>query len=134
MARRRSPKLGPKVLPIAEQYRVHCDGLVESCFRPGAKGGTWQHWRRVRPRRTTNGYWRVNIQRNGRCASMLVHRLVALTWLGAPPFPGAVVRHLDDIKDNNHVNNLAWGTHQDNADDRIRIHRFRRGLPALKAS
>lgn len=133
MARPRVPKGEPKVLPIAPQYRVYQNGVVESCFRPGAKGATWQHWRRVRPRQNSNGYRRVNIQLNGRCVSMLIHRLVALTWLGPPPFPGAVVRHLDDIKEHNHAQNLAWGTHQENADDRIRNYRLRKGLSALKA-
>jgi hypothetical protein len=47
-----------------------------------------------------------------------VHRLVALAFLGEGR-PGEIVRHLDDNKSNNRLANLAWGSHTDNAADRI---------------
>jgi len=49
-----------------------------------------------------------------------VHVLVAKAFV-----PGSdewnLVRHLDDDPWNNHWRNLAWGTHQDNSDDRKRL-------------
>lgn len=45
-----------------------------------------------------------------------VHRLVLEAFSG-PARPGEVARHLDGNPGNNHVANLAWGTHQDNSDD-----------------
>lgn len=57
----------------------------------------------------------------------VVHRIVAETFLGPPPFEGAVVRHLDDNPTNNRVENLAWGSHKENAADRKRNGRDRRG-------
>lgn len=48
-----------------------------------------------------------------------VHHLVIETF--GPPRPGwaQVVRHLNDIKGDNRIENLAWGTFDDNYEDRI---------------
>ena len=53
--------------------------------------------------------------KNGKVAS-----LVAFAFIGPRP-DGNVVRHLDGNKDNNRADNLAYGTHQDNADDDRRL-------------
>lgn len=49
-----------------------------------------------------------------------VHTLVANTFLGAPPFVGAVIAHNDGNKQNNRVSNLRWATAVDNQADRAR--------------
>lgn len=49
-----------------------------------------------------------------------VHRLVATAFLGAEPFHGAVVRHLDGNPANNAVINLAWGSVSENNRDTVR--------------
>lgn len=46
-----------------------------------------------------------------------IHRLVCETFNGNRP--GMVVRHLDGNKLNNRLSNLAWGTHEENAADKI---------------
>jgi hypothetical protein len=38
-----------------------------------------------------------------------------------------IVRHLDDNKLNNHVSNLAWGSHMDNVRDAMRNNKIRKG-------
>lgn len=43
-----------------------------------------------------------------------VARLVAEAFLGPPPFPRAVVMHLDENSRNNNVENLQWGTQKEN--------------------
>ncbi|MGO2037013.1 MAG: HNH endonuclease [Brevibacterium sp.] len=40
--------------------------------------------------------------------------------MGPPPHEGAVVRHLNDIADDNRLCNLEYGTHADNSQDAIR--------------
>ncbi|MDU9394545.1 NUMOD4 motif-containing HNH endonuclease [Pseudomonas sp. zfem002] len=40
----------------------------------------------------------------------LVHRLVAIAFLGEPPFAGAEVNHIDGNKGNASVTNLEWIT------------------------
>lgn len=53
-----------------------------------------------------------------------LHRLLAEAFVPNPNgYP--IVRHLDDNPDNNDISNLAWGTVQDNANDRVlngRVH------------
>lgn len=49
-----------------------------------------------------------------------IHRLMAETWFGPPPFPNAVVRHLDGDRFNNRLSNLAWGTYGENSEDQER--------------
>ena len=65
--------------------------------------------RRLRP----DGYYSCKIKGIG----FLVHRLVAIAFHGLPPFPKAIVRHLDDNKQNNTPANLMWGTQIDNMED-----------------
>lgn len=56
---------------------------------------------------------------DGKPTFMGRHVAVARAWIPNPKnYP--VVRHLDDDKENHHVSNLAWGTHQDNANDALR--------------
>ena len=47
-----------------------------------------------------------------------VHKLVALAFLG--PANGLEVRHLDGNPQNNRLENLAYGTRQENAQDMVR--------------
>ena len=48
-----------------------------------------------------------------------IHHLVAEAFLGPRP-EGQLVRHLNDKKQENQVENLAYGTRSDNAQDAIR--------------
>jgi hypothetical protein len=43
-----------------------------------------------------------------------IHRLVCEAFHGPPPFPGAVVIHLDEDALNNRPSNLRWGTQKEN--------------------
>jgi hypothetical protein len=50
-----------------------------------------------------------------------------MAFHGDSPFEGAIVRHLDDDLMNNSADNLAWGSHKDNAEDRVKNGRQVRG-------
>lgn len=64
-------------------------------------------------------YPRVMLREGDRNREELVHRLVAEAFIPNPDdLP--LVRHLNDIKSDNRVENLAWGTHSDNMADSIR--------------
>ena len=70
--------------------------------------------------RDRNGYMRVTMAvDSGKDAQRLhmgIHQAVCAAFNG--PATGPEVRHLDGNKLNNHPNNLAWGTRQQNSDDR----------------
>ena len=57
----------------------------------------------------------------GKQKFVCAHRLVALTFLGEPPFKDYVVAHLDGTRFNNDVNNLKWVSNSENQLHR-RIH------------
>ena len=97
-------------------YAVTDDGVVLS--KAGRPLSFYEHYRthhrRVRLYGPT-GHRRGT--RGGSFADLYIHQVVCLAFHGAPPFAGALVRHLDGNCHNNHPDNLCWGTHQDNADD-----------------
>lgn len=56
---------------------------------------------------------------SGKIKWLHVHRLVLLAFRG-PPGPRQIGRHLDDVKTNNNLSNLTWGTHKENVEDSFR--------------
>lgn len=61
-----------------------------------------------------HGYLYVGLNSNSSQSNILVHRLVA--WHFIPnPENKPTVNHKDGNKLNNHVNNLEWATHSENA-------------------
>lgn len=64
-----------------------------------------------------NGYLYVNLNGvNGKTIQRRVHRLVAIAFLPNPNnLP--IVMHKDNDKSNPHVNNLKWGTTQENTQE-----------------
>lgn len=64
----------------------------------------------LRPRIDCYGYARVDLRDDGKRRTVGVHRIVAEAFLGAPPFAGAVVNHLDFDQTNNAAANLEWTT------------------------
>lgn len=78
-----------------------------------------------------NGYAEVSFYKNGKKYRRTIHRLVAEHFIPNPDnLP--LVRHLNDIKTDNRVENLAWGTYSDNMWDRIKNGRHeKRQLPII---
>lgn len=78
-------------------------------------------------------YLWVNLSRAGEKQKVgKVHRLVAEAFLSMPE-PGQVVRHLDGNVQNNHVENLLWGTPRENSDDMVSMGNSTRGEKAYNA-
>jgi hypothetical protein len=67
----------------------------------------------------SNGYLQVKLCRPGLQQIKNVHRLVCIAFNGPPPFPGAIVRHSpDNSKENCNADNLKWGTHKQNGQEK----------------
>lgn len=71
-------------------------------------------------------YLCVTLSLGDRRQQYLVHDLVTLAFIGPKP-AGYEVRHLNDVKLNNTLSNLAYGTKQENEADRQRNARVRKG-------
>ena len=71
--------------------------------------------------RRINGYYAIN--KSGRC--MLVHRLVAATFLGQPRYSHLQVNHKDLDRGNNHVTNLEYVTCSENVRHAYAVSRSR---------
>ena len=92
-------------------YRVEEDGKV---FR--MVGVECLKERYIKQYKTKNGYMALNLSINSKSKRMLVHRLVALTYISNPNnLPQ--VDHIDRNKQNNHISNLRWVTNQENREN-----------------
>ncbi len=75
---------------------------------------------------TRQGYLRVGLYLNNIELKYLVHRLIALAFLGECP-EGKEVNHIDGVKAHNWVTNLEYVTRSENAK-----HAFRIGLKKIR--
>lgn len=73
-----------------------------------------------------SGYKRITLRSNGKPRSMFIHSTVLHHFKCPRPY-GLECRHLDGNKANNHINNLAWGTRQENTIDQV-LHGTHAGL------
>jgi hypothetical protein len=65
------------------------------------------------------GYYKVSLYNNNKVYQTSLHRLLAKHFIPNPNnYP--TVRHLNDIKKDNRIENLAWGTNKHNSEDMVR--------------
>jgi hypothetical protein len=103
-------------------------------YRVGDDGSLWRAWvncskgrirrdvyKRMKASPNSNGYPSANLvpTEGGRYKTFRVHRIVLLAFAGDCP-RGMQCRHLNGIRDDVRLANLAWGTHGQNMEDRDR--------------
>lgn len=93
---------------FGDVYEVSNFGRVRNRSGLVLKGSVPRHSRE---------YIAVGLNKQGDKRRMAVHRMVCIAFHGEPT-PGQVVRHIDGNHLNNKADNLAWGTAQENANDR----------------
>lgn len=104
-------------------YEVSNKGRVRSLDREitqAGKGGT-QFTRRFKGKEIKSapqvgGYLKTRLSKYGKRANPLVHRVVLEAFVGPCP-EGMETRHLDSDPTNNCLENLVWGTVEENRRD-----------------
>ena len=104
-------------------YQVSNEGRVRSIDRKNYSGRfkkeiSWKG-KELKRIKLNNKYWVVNLSHRGTSKLKCVHHLV-LTAFAGPRLHGALARHEDDNGFNANIDNLYWGTHSDNMNDRYR--------------
>jgi hypothetical protein len=73
----------------------------------------------IEPYPDKHGYLRIRRRRQGKVETYYIHQLVLNEFGGSCP-PGLECRHLNGNRtDNRWPDNLVWGTHRENCEDRI---------------
>ncbi len=110
-------------------YRVGSDGSVWTRWQGSSVGPVLlPEWRRMKPfvhrhRGPRRTYLCVDLTRDGRRHSFLLHRLILEAFVGPRPV-GMECRHLDGNPQNNALSNICWGTHAENGTDTRRLGRY----------
>lgn len=115
-------------------YRVGNDGSVWYCWITCRWGrrmtDRWKPMRQAFAKHRTPGrqhrYVNLTPPEGGKYRTFRVHRLVLEAFVGPCP-DGHECRHLDGDPSNNRLDNLCWGSRQENADDSRRMDRYRKG-------
>ena len=118
------PTIEYRPIPNFPGYRVGSDGSVWSCTN--SRHGLLTTWRRMSLKPNQGGYYAVPLWHNNTRKVRRVHMLVLECFVGPRP-PGMFGLHKNDQSLDNRLENLYWGTHQDNIQDAIRNKRLRVG-------
>lgn len=84
-------------------YSITKTGKIYNHFKKRAK----------RPQKTNDGYLRIQLSYKTKVKNILIHRIVAETFLENPTSK-KYVNHIDKNKENNNITNLEWVTHSEN--------------------
>jgi len=111
-----------KPIPNFPAYRIREDSILETNWRTGAFYPGMKiidKWKPLPKRYNKDGYIPVCLRGDGRQRRTHIHRLMAESFIGGPPYKGACVRHLNGNPKDNSISNLSWGTYKDNENDKI---------------
>jgi hypothetical protein len=109
-------------------YKVDSEGSLWGCrklvpigYHKGTRSELGSSWRKLKTSVFPDGYLGTALRKHpgSRPTSLLVHTLVLTSFRGPRP-PGLVCRHLDGNPINNRLDNLAWGTWEENEADKLR--------------
>jgi len=106
-------------------YQVCSDGRVRSLPRRGGNSRTYGG-QLLAAGADMAGYPKVALNRDHISRSARVHVLVAAAFLG-PRADGMEIRHLNGVKTDNRLENLAYGSSAENMQDTLRLGRHPQG-------
>lgn len=109
-------------------YLVSNRGRVKSLPRvvnaPQSGGARMSPGKILKPG-DVGGRWIVSLSKQGKVTTHLIAHLVATAFLGSDN--GRLVLHKNDVATDDRVENLKYGTHQDNMTDGKENKKFQRG-------
>jgi hypothetical protein len=109
------PTIALDPIPGFPGYLVNRLGVIFSTH--ASFGGLLQYPLPMKLHREWDGYLIVKLRRDGRQYRRRVHQLVLETYIGPRPF-GMETRHMNNIRDDNMLSNLRWGTARENGADK----------------
>lgn len=122
-------------IPWASEYEVSDRGRVRSWLVPGhpqRRKAAEPHI--LQPMKNQDGYLKVTIPRPaGGRGPAPIHKLVLHLFAESNPTESTITRHLDGQKNNNRIDNLAYGTELENAVDALRHGQVRCGSSHYRA-
>ena len=102
-------------------YQVSNLGNVKSLkFGPKNHPGVHSQPRTLRITKSSTGYTHVQLYKEGKSSTILVHKLVAKAFV-PNPLAKPEVNHIDANRANNKVENLEWVTHKENLQYAVKI-------------
>lgn len=105
------------VIGLEGRYEISSIGNVRSYVGKGRKPSIQSIPHIIKPNKDGRGYFNFTIN-DGRKRVLLIHVEIAKTFI-PNPLNYKLVRHLNDIKSDNRIDNLAWGDHALNMQDAI---------------
>jgi hypothetical protein len=102
-----------RTIAAAPDYAVSNLGRI----RRDTRGQATQAGRVLKPKVARDGYLSIQFPKYG---DFLVHRLVAVAFLGDPPTPAHEAAHFDGDRGNARASNLRWATKKENIADKQR--------------
>ena len=110
------------VCMVSNQGRVISKGRQ---VRSGYGTTKWKQPKLQTAKKSSHGYYTVNVSKGGIAVPMLVHRLVALAFIPNPEGKPQI-DHIDGSRDNNHISNLRWCTQKENMHNPISMKRVKK--------
>lgn len=110
-----------RIIPISpnDDYMAGEDGKIYSRTKIAGLGKKERvDWYPMAVCRNSKGYLTVTLCHQNKKVTRFIHRLVCMAFHGLPTKQSMQVRHLDGNKENNLPENLAWGTQEENWQDR----------------
>jgi hypothetical protein len=124
-----------KHVPGIPGWCAGTDGSVWSC-RAGSRQGPHfkDEWKRLEPQiNKDTGYYCLSVRDkgNGKRGTHYIHKIILNTFVGPCP-PGMRCRHKYDIKTDNRLSEISWGTPRQNGDDARKNGRTPKGETASR--